>query len=411
MSVTEHLASGGERHAKAGRSGSGDRRAPLRVAIIASSYNYIRDGVALTLNRLVAYLERQGVEVLVFAPVGKTPALEHAGTLIPVPSIPVPSRPEYRLAFPLPKKTREVLRIFEPDLMHIALAPDPLGYSALKAAKELNIPVVGSCHTRYETYLKHYKYSGWTKGILKAYLKYAYGACREVYVPSQSMLDELLADSMRNNFKLWPRGVDTELFHPAKRESDFRTRHDIGGDEFVVSFVSRLVREKELDTVVATLRQLQARGLAHKALIVGDGPDRAMLEKALPAAVFTGFLQGNDLAEAYAASDVFLFPSETETFGNVTLEAMASGLPCICANATGSRSLVIDGETGFIVAPRDADGFATRIAELGSDKALQTRMGAAARTRSLSFSWDDCMARILGYYQAVVKAERPGAAA
>lgn len=367
--------------------------------------------MALTLNRLVAYLERQGVEVLVFAPVGKTPALDHAGTLVPVPSIPVPSRPEYRLAFPLPKKTREMLRIFEPDLIHIALAPDPLGYSALKTAKELGIPVVGSCHTRYETYLKHYKYSGWTKGFLKAYLKYAYGACREVYVPSQSMLDELLADGMRDNFKLWPRGVDTELFHPAKRNSEFRTRHGIGANEFVVSFVSRLVREKELDTVVATLHQLKTRGLAHKALIVGDGPDRSMLEDALPDAAFAGFLEGTALAEAYAASDVFLFPSETETFGNVTLEAMASGLPCICANATGSRSLVIDGETGFIVAPRDAEAFATRIEGLMQDRNLHARMGVAARARSLSFSWDDCMARILGYYQAVVKADRPGVAA
>jgi len=362
--------------------------------------------VALTLNRLVGYLEKQGVEVLVFAPVGKTPALDHAGTLIAVPSIALPPRPEYRIAFGLTKANRQTLREFAPDLIHIALAPDLLGFSALKTAQALGIPVVASCHTRFETYLKHYPYSRGVERLLLAYLKYAYGACREVYVPSQSMIDALLADGMRDNFKLWPRGVDTELFSPQKRISDFRARHGIAPDAFVVSFVSRLVREKELDTVVASLRALAARGIAFKAVIVGDGPDRAQMERDLPPAIFTGFLKGQDLAEAYAASDAFLFPSETETFGNVTLEAMASGLACVCADATGSRSLVVAGQTGFLVAPRQADVFAMRISDLAQDASLRATMGAAARARALTFRWDDCMARILGYYRALVHTDR-----
>ncbi len=387
----------------AGRTnGSPDRNAPLRIAIIASSYNYIRDGVALTLNRLVAYLEKQGVEVVVFAPVGKTPALEHAGTLVAVPSIAAPGRPEYRIAFGLTKANRARLKAFAPDVIHLALAPDPLGYSVLKTASAMGIPMVASCHTRFETYLKHYPYSRWVEGLLKAYLKYAYGRCREVYVPSQSMVDALLADGMRDNFKLWPRGVDTDLFSPAQRRSNFRAHHAIAPDEFVVTFVSRLVREKELDTVVATLRRLEARGIAHRAVIVGDGPDRAQMERDLPTAIFTGFLKGKDLAEAYAAADVFLFPSETETFGNVTLEAMASGLPCVCADATGSRSLVVQGQTGFLVEPRNSDMFAMRLGEIAENAGLRARLSEAARARALTFSWDDCMGRILGYYRALV---------
>jgi glycosyltransferase involved in cell wall biosynthesis len=371
----------------------------LRVALVASSYNYIRDGVALTLNRLVAYLERHGVEVLVFAPVGKTAALDHAGTLVPVPSIPVPLRSEYRLAFGIPKAP---LAAFKPDLIHLALAPDPLGYSAIRAAKTLNVPLVASCHTRFDTYLKHYPGSSLAEGLLKRYLRFAYSAAREVYVPSGSMLESLKADGVQSAFKLWPRGVDTQLFNPAKRSPEWRAKHGIGADEFVVTFVSRLVREKELDTVVASLKLFAARGMPHRVLIVGDGPDRNILEEGLPGAIFAGFLQGEELAAAYAASDVFLFPSETETFGNVTLEAMASGLPCVCANATGSRSLVVHGETGYLETPRNANGFAGRLAVLARDDELRARFGAAARERALTFSWDESMAKILDHYRSVV---------
>jgi glycosyltransferase involved in cell wall biosynthesis len=376
-----------------------DETRALRVALVASSYNYIRDGVALTLNRLVAYLERHGVEVLVFAPVGKTAALDHAGTLVPVPSIPVPLRSEYRLAFGIPKAP---LAAFKPDLIHLALAPDPLGYSAIRAAKALNVPLVASCHTRFDTYLKHYPGSSLAEGLLKRYLRFAYSAAREVYVPSGSMLEALKADGVQTAFKLWPRGVDTKLFNPAKRSPEWRAKHGIGPDEFVVTFVSRLVREKELDTVVASLKLFAARGMPHRVLIVGDGPDRNILEEGLPGAIFAGFLQGEELAAAYAASDVFLFPSETETFGNVTLEAMASGLPCVCADATGSRSLVVHGETGYLETPRNANGFAGRLAVLARDDELRARFGAAARERALTFSWDESMAKILDHYRALV---------
>jgi glycosyltransferase involved in cell wall biosynthesis len=379
---------------------------PLRVAFVASSYNYINDGVALTLNRLVAYLERQGVEVLIFAPVGRVPAFTHAGTVVPVPSVSLPPRPEYRFAFGLLGQTVEKLRAFQPDIIHIALAPDLLGYSALKVAQRLQIPVVASYHTRFETYLKHYWYVASLTGLVRYYLRRSYGTCREVYVPSQSMVDALLADGFRNNFRLWPRGVDTVHFNPSKRSSFWRAKHGIGESELVVVFVSRLVREKQLDTLAAALLLMEADGIAHRSMIVGDGPERATLERQLPHAVFTGFLEGEDLAEAYASSDIFVFPSETETFGNVTLEAMASGLPCVCADATGSRSLVVHGRTGYLAKPGRAQEFADHIVMLACDPELRRQMGAAARERSLGFSWDETMARIHGYYRSLL-AETP----
>jgi glycosyltransferase involved in cell wall biosynthesis len=379
---------------------------PLRIAIVASSYNYIKDGVALTLNRLVDYLERQGIEVLVFAPVGKVPAFPHHGTLIPVPSVPLPRRPEYRLAFGLPRKALRKLGAFQPDLIHIAIAPDLLGFSAWRAAKRWKIPLVASYHTRYETYLQHYWYVAGLKGLMASYLRRFYGACREVYVPSQSMVDTLLEDGLRDNFRLWPRGVDLAEFSPARRSAAWRAKFGIGETELVVLHVSRLVREKRTDTLVAALKLLEARGIAHRSLIVGDGPERADLERQLPRAVFTGFLQGDELGAAYGSSDIFLFPSESESFGNVTLEAMASGLPCVCADATGSRSLVLPGLTGYCATPGRAEDFADCLATLAEDPALRRRMGEAARDRSKAFSWDGTMARLLGYYRSLL-AETP----
>jgi phosphatidylinositol alpha 1,6-mannosyltransferase len=377
---------------------------PLRIALITSSYDYIKDGVALTLNRLVRYLEAQGVEVLVFAPTSDKPDFEAAGSVVYVPSIALPGRPEYRVALGMPGAARKRLQEFSPDIMHIAV-PDLLGGRALKLARQMRIPAVASYHTRYETYLKHYWYGPFLTGFLTRHLKRFYAACREVYVPSDSMADALRADGLKDNFRLWPRGIDAARFDPAKRSTEWRARYGIGPSELVVLHVSRLVREKRTDILAATLRQLGAMGVAHKVLIVGDGPERAALEAALPHAIFSGTLDGEELASAYASSDLFFFPSETESFGNVTLEAMASGLPCICADATGSRSLVDPGVTGYLAVPGRVSQFASQLAKLANNAELRARMGAAARERALGFSWDKTMARILGYYRDVLAAD------
>ena len=371
---------------------------PLRVALVTSSYNFIADGVALTLNRLVGYLESQGVQVLVFAPTAAQPAFAHKGTIVAVPSMALPGRPEYRLAPGLGGAAKRRLLDFAPDIIHIAV-PDLLGHAALALAKRHGIPAVATYHTRYETYLKHYWYLAPLEGLLTRILRRFYGACREVYVPSESTREALLADGLRDNFKPWPRGVDTLRFDPARRSQAWRAKHGIGAEELVVLHVSRLVREKRLDTLTAALNRISA---PHKVVIVGDGPDKGFAQAALPHAIFTGFLDGDDLATAYAASDIFVFPSDSESFGNVTLEAMASGLPCVCADATGSRSLVVPGETGFLAPADDADGFARHITALTQDAALRRRMGQAARTRSLGFSWDETLARMLGYYRALL---------
>jgi glycosyltransferase involved in cell wall biosynthesis len=369
----------------------------LRIALVTSSYNFIADGVALTLNRLVGYLEKQGVEVLVFAPVARQAAFAHQGTLVSVPSIPLPGRPEYRMALGMAGYAKRQLLDFKPDIVHLAV-PDLLGHAALALAKAHGIPTVASYHTRYETYLRHYWYLAPLEGFLKGVLRRFYGQCREVYLPSESVHEALLADGLKDNFKPWPRGIDTERFTPDKRSAAWRARYGIGPEELVILHVSRLVREKRLDTLTGALQKIP---VPHRVVIVGDGPDRDYVQHELPQAVFTGFLDGEKLAMAYASSDIFVFPSDSESFGNVTLEAMASGLPCVCADATGSRSLVAAGETGFLAAANDADGFAHHITTLAQDGALRRRMGEAARTRSLAFSWEETLAKMLGYYRAL----------
>lgn len=373
----------------------------LRVALVTSSYNFIADGVALTLNRLVGFLESRGVEVLVFTPVARRPAFVHQGEIVAVPSAPLPLRPEYRLALGLAKSQRRRLMEFDPDIVHIAV-PDVLGHQALKLALKLGVPVVASYHTRYETYLKYYGLDIFRTTAARIIARF-YGSCREVYVPSQSMAEVLGHEVDQEKIHVWQRGVDAVRFNPEKRSDTWRKAVGIEQDDVVIAFVSRLVREKRLSTVVEVLNRLKAAGVKHKGLFVGDGPEKAALQSAAPDAIFAGHLDGETLAIAYASSDIFLFPSDTETFGSVTLEAMASGLPTICADATGSRSLVDSGVTGHLLAPDDDDGFFYHVLTLSTNSARRAEMGAAARRRSLNFTWEEAMAGLLARYQALAR--------
>jgi glycosyltransferase involved in cell wall biosynthesis len=377
----------------------------MRVALFTGNYNHIADGVSLTLNRAVAYLERHGVAVRVFAPTIARPPLRHAGTLVPVPSIPAPGRPEYRVSLGLPRAARASLRDFAPTLLHVA-TPDVLGVQARGIALARGVPLVGTYHTHFASYLRYYRL-GRLEGAVWRYLRWFYAPFAHVYVPTPSMTVVLREHGMSHNLRLWPRGVDTALFHPARRSLDWRRAIGIADEAVAVAFISRLVAEKGVDVYAAVLARLQACGLPVRGLVVGDGPARAAMQARLPGAVFAGHLEGEALARAYASADVFLFPSDTETFGNVTLEAMASGLPAVCAAATGSDALVSPGETGFLAPPRDAGAFLAHAERLVADPALRRRLGAAARARALAYDWEAVLARLLAYYGEAAGGQRP----
>lgn len=380
--------------------------APMRIALFTGAYNHIADGVSLTLNRLVAYLNRNGAEVLVFAPTVDDPPVDHAGTLVPIPSIPVPGRPEYRMSVGFPKSARERLADFKPSLFHIA-TPDALGYRALRMARKYGVPAVASYHTHFSSYLKYYGF-GALEGLMWKYLRSFYRQCEHIYVPSPSMEAVLRTRGITDGLRLWERGVDTTLFNPCHRSLSWRRSIGIEDDEVVLSFVGRLVWEKGLRVFASVIKALESQGIRHRSLIVGDGPAFAELQEQLRDTLFVGYLKGDALGRAYASSDIFLFPSETETFGNVTLEAMASGLPTICADATGSNALVRHGVTGFLAPPGSPAAFVEAALHLVEDSTARQRMGAAALVQARDYEWDRVLARILEYYHQVLNADRSG---
>lgn len=373
---------------------------PKRVALFSGNYNYVMDGPVRALNKLVAYLEARGTEVLVFAPTAKKAAFDHCGTLVSVPSLPLPGRGEYRVALGMPKSVREQLEAFNPDLVHLA-APDWLGHAALAWAESKKVPAVSSFHTRFDTYPRYY-HMRWLEKHVTAFMRRFYHRCEQIYVPSPCMAQVLAEQNMSDNIGIWSRGVDATLFNPDRRDMRWRQENGIADDDIVIAFVGRLVLEKGLGIFADTLDLLAQRGHRVKALIVGDGPERERFEARLPDAVFTGYLNGEKLARAYASSDIFFNASITETFGNVTLEAMASGLPLVCADATGSRSLVQHGSNGLLAKSVTPDAFADALGLIISDPALQQSMQAASMTESTAYTWDAVLGRLYDQYRDVL---------
>lgn len=365
----------------------------LRIALFTGNYNHIKDGVSLTLNRLVGYLEENGVKVLVFGPSIKEPALKHNGTLVEVPSVAAPGREEYRISLFLPEVHKLELESFDPHLIHIA-TPDILGFAALRYALRHNIPLVASYHTHFQSYLEYYGVA-FLEPLLMKYLKWFYSKCHSVFVPTESMIEVLQRHGFDANFRIWARGVDTSLFNPKKRDMEFRRGLGIGDDETVVCYVSRLAWEKGLRSLIDTGKLVLEKDKRVRVLIAGDGPAMAEMKNEFPEAIYTGFVFGEDLAKVYASSDVFFFPSITETFGNVVLEAMASGLPAVVADATGSKSLVVDGVTGLISDPRNPEDFANNILKIAGDAELRQKMAKNAHERAGMFEWNTILGQLL----------------
>lgn len=358
----------------------------LRVALFSGNYNYTRDGPTQALNLLVGRLLERGAAVRVYAPTVETPAFAPTGDLVSVPSFALPGeRGEYRVARGLPAETRADLAGFRPNILHLS-APDWLGHRAVTWARKHHISRVASLHTRFETYLRYYR-AGFLEPALIALQKRFYNRVDRVMPPAQSMADVIRGWGVTTPVAIWSRGIDHDRFTPARRDLAWRRELGIADDMLAVGFLGRLVLEKGLDLVAEVAAELTRRGVRHKLLIVGDGPAREWLAQRVPDAAFAGFQSGDPLGRAVASMDVFLNPSVTETFGNVTLEAMAAGVPVVAARATGAIDLVDEGVTGSLVPPRDAAAYADAIARLAGDPALRARMGQAGHAKAAAYEW------------------------
>ncbi len=358
----------------------------LRIALFSGNYNMTLDGANKALNRLVDYLLRQGASVRVYSPTVAEPAFEPKGDLVSVPSFAIPGRSEYRMPLGLSAENRADLEQFAPNILHIA-SPDFSARAAVRWAKRSNIPVVASVHTRFETYPRYY-HMGFLEAPMIAWIRGLYRRCDALITPSQSMVDVLQEQDMNDDISIWSRGVDRAIFDPGKRDLVWRRGLGIADSDVAIAFLGRLVLEKGLDVFAETITELRRRQIAHKVLVIGDGPARKWFEQAMPDGIFVGFQTGQDLGRAIASSDLFFNPSVTEAFGNVTLEAMASGVAVVASSATGSKNIVLDGISGTLVHDQSSQAFADAIAPYLADDAMRHAHGAAGEQASRNYSWD-----------------------
>ncbi|UVO54240.1 glycosyltransferase family 1 protein [Sphingomonas sp. SUN039] len=375
----------------------------LRIALTSGNYNYVRDGANRALNNLVGWLLDRGAAVRVYAPVVAEPAFAPTGDLVAVRSVPLPFRPEYQVPLGLGAAKRDI-DAFKPNIMHLS-SPELLGHSTLRYAKSRKLPVLASVHTRFETYFRYYGI-GFLEPLGVAIQRRFYQQCDAIVAPSDSMADVLREERMNADVGIWSRGIDRDVFNPARRSLDWRRSLGIADDDFVIAFFGRIVLEKGIDVFGDVIVELKRRGIAHKVLVIGDGPARDTFAAQVPEAIFAGHQAGTDLGRAIASADLLLQPSVTETFGNVTSEAMACALPVVGADATGTRSLVTHGVTGALIAPRDIAGYADAIAHYADDCTAAHAAGKAGERVADGYTWDAVNGTLAAKYIDIIARRR-----
>jgi len=387
----------------------------LRIAFISGNYNCLRDGANRAQNELVRYLLDRGAHVRVYSPTCEEPAFPPTGDLVSVPSLPMLfGRKEYRMALRLGQRARDDIIAFAPNLFHISL-PFFHGKGALALARELDVPVVAAMHTRFETYPAYYGL-GFLVPALMARLRSFYTRCDRIVAPCESAARTLEEQGMGKQVGIWSRGVDTQIFSPASRDMAWRRAIGIEDQDLVIAFLGRLVLEKGLDEFASTIERVCEAGYRPRIMVIGDGPARAEFETRLDKceldkAVFVGFQHGPELGRALASCDLLLNPSATEAFGNVSLEAMACGLPVIAADASGNSDIIVDAVTGRLVQPRDIEGYASAVRTYLDDPQLRLEHGRAALVRSGEFTWDNANAAIVATYLSALAEKHPNAGA
>lgn len=373
----------------------------MRIAFFTETFLPKIDGIVNTLCYLLQHLAARGHTSLLFAPEGG-PAKYAQTPVIGLGAIPFPLYPELKLVPPHVDVSRR-LAAFRPDLIHV-LNPCSLGVVGLNQARTLQVPVVASYHTDIPGFAVRWGF-GLFREPLWAYLRWLHNQADLNLCPSRVTQLELEAQGIQRT-RIWSRGIDTSRFNPAQRSQAWRLRLSGGQpDAPLLLYVGRLSPEKRVDWLCSVLAALPQVRLA----VVGDGPARPELERlfAKTPTVFTGYLQGDELAQAYAAADVFVFPAANETLGNVVLEAMASGLPVVAARAGGVLDHVVEGETGLLFEPESQEALIAAVSRLASDEKYARQLGSSGRTRVQPQSWAAVLDGLLVDYAALIESRRP----
>jgi glycosyltransferase involved in cell wall biosynthesis len=357
--------------------------ASLRIAVVTETFPPEVNGVAMTLGRIVEGLLQRGHAVQVVRPRQAREALEPREGLDQVLSkgMAVPTYGELRFGLPSKGRLAKLWAERRPDIVHV-VTEGPLGWSAVAAARKLHLPLTSSFHTNFHSYSQHYG-MGLLKSPIESYLRKLHNRTQATMVPTRAMLQELKGRGY-DNVTLVSRGVAIELFKPTRRSEALRASWGVQPEDTVVLLVGRLAKEKNVSLVVSAFRAIQARLPRAKLVFVGDGPMRRALEEACPEAHFAGVRQHEELAAHYASGDLFLFPSLTETFGNVVPEALASGLAVLSYANAAAQELISNGHNGVLVANGDELAFVQASVELALNPALQQQLRLQA-PRSVAF--------------------------
>jgi glycosyltransferase involved in cell wall biosynthesis len=368
----------------------------MRIAVITETFLPDVNGVTTTLCHLLEHLQVTGHEALLVAP-HDAPSSYAGAQIVPLHGVPLPVYPDLKFTPPQPGVTAH-LRRFKPDLVHLAgLAM--LGPTGRYAARRLDLPLVAAYHTDFPAYSAYYGL-GWIRSWAYRYLRWIHNSCALTLCPSLATLADLRAHGFRR-LRLWRRGVDTTRFHPRYRSAAWRESIGVQPGETLLVYVGRLATEKRIDILAAALDGIEGVRL----VLVGDGPARPDLERRLAGrpVQFTGFLSGEALSIAYASADLFVFPSDTETFGQVIQEAMASGLPVVAARAGGALDLVRDGVSGALFTPGSAAELRMQLRAMVADAPRRAAQGQAGRVAAERCSWSAVMDELLNQYQRVLR--------
>lgn len=374
----------------------------LRIAVVTETYPPEVNGVAGTIARVVEGLRERGHELQLIRPrqgPDDVARVQEGFAEMLMRGLPIPRYPELKMGLPAKRALVRRWSFERPDVVHLA-TEGPLGWSALQAARHLRLPVVSEFRTNFHAYSQHYGV-GWLRHPILAYLRKFHNQCQRTLAPAPDLRDQLADQGFQRVFAS-ARGVDTQRFRPERRSTALRRQWGADEGAPVLICVGRLAAEKNLGTAVdafEALRQVEPRA---KLVFVGDGPERERLQARCPDAVFAGLRRGDDLAAHYASADLFVFPSLTETFGNVVPEAMACGLPVVAYHYAAAAVLLQDHRAGALAPMGDAEAFVRAVVDLGRLPTALRALGREAHAVARTLGWDRIVAEVEGHHRAAM---------